>query len=147
MENRFLLDIKVSQQLKLTTAVRLGLELLQLALPELEVALKREIEENPLIELEEEQDAPFPVELELPKDDFSFVFEGGNLFVAEENEPLPLPYRESVSELLKKQARVEFEGKELQFSLYLIENLDENGFYREPLDAVASRFGLSEEEA
>jgi len=147
MENRFLLDLKVAQQLKLTTAVRLGLELLQLPLPELENALKREIEENPLIELEEEKETSPFAEPELPREDFSFVFEGGNLFVAEESEPLPLPYRESVGELLKRQAQVEFEGKELQLALYLIENLDENGFFREPLGEVASRFGLSETEA
>ncbi|ADU96438.1 RNA polymerase, sigma 54 subunit, RpoN [Thermovibrio ammonificans HB-1] len=144
MEQRLGFDLKLSQQLRLSTAQVLGLEVLQLPILQLEELLRQELESNPLIELEEPESSPSPEEDTQP-DDFSFVIEGGNLFVPEEREELPLPAKTSLQEILKEQARLEFSDGELPVALYIIENLDSGGYFTEPASAVAEKFGVSEE--
>jgi len=140
MEQELRYDLKLSLQLKLTPGIYLHLEILQLPLLKLEEAVKNEIEENPLLEVEEGEDTERKVEEEsIPE----FVFEGGNVFPAEEEEKVVIPARTSLRESLLKQARLELDGKEFEVAKTIIENLDENGFLKLREEEIARELSVS----
>lgn len=146
MRQQFELNVNLTQQLKLTPSVVLKLHLLQLPLVSLEEFLKNEIETNPLIEVEEEELSVQKTEKETSSDEsFDFVFEGGNLFISEENEREVFPFRESIYDKLKRQVLLEFDGLDRDVALYILENLDFRGFLLVPEDEISSRFGISPE--
>ncbi|TCK05369.1 RNA polymerase factor sigma-54 [Phorcysia thermohydrogeniphila] len=135
-------DLKLSLQLKLTPSVYLHLEVLQLPLLKLEEAIKNEIEENPLLELEEGEEAEKEIEeREIPE----FIFEGGNVFPAEEEEKTVIPSRLSLRESLLQQAAAELEGKELEIAKLIIENLDERGFLSLTENEIAKELSVPTE--
>jgi RNA polymerase sigma-54 factor len=132
-------DLKLSLQLKLTPSIYLHLEILQLPLLKLEEAIKNEIEENPLLEVEEDEDTEKILEKkEIPE----FIFEGGNVFPAEEEERIVIPAKISLRESLLSQARAELEGKELEVARMIIENLDENGFLKLKEEEIAKELSV-----
>jgi RNA polymerase sigma-54 factor len=136
-------DLELSLQLKLTPSIYLHLEVLQLPLLKLEEVIKNEIEENPLLEIEEEEETESREveEKEIPE----FIFEGGNLFPAEEEERSVIPSRISLRESLLQQATAELEGKELEVAKTIIENLDERGFLSLKEEEIAEELSTSVE--
>lgn len=139
MKQQFEFNLILTQQLKLTSSVVLSLHLLQLPLVSLEEFLKNEVETNPLIEPEGEEPSDLKAE---PSENFDFIFEGGNVFVPEEEESSTYPSKESVYDKLKKQILVEFEGLDREVALYILENLDGRGFLLLSEEEIASHFGV-----
>ncbi len=140
MRQQFGLDLVLSQQLKLTPNVVLSLQLLQLPVVSLEEFLRNEVETNPLIEREE---AELPsVSSPQEEESFDFVFEGGNLFLPEETEEFNPPSRDTVYDRLKSQIEAEFDGVEREVALYILENLDRNGFLSASDEEIASSLGV-----
>jgi len=129
MENRLDFGLILTQQLKLTPNLVLGLELLQVPLLELEEILKNEIEENPLIE---------------PLD---FIYESSATYYepseSEESSPAPSPV--TPRQRLAEQINLEFDGLEREIALYILNNLDGRGILTLPLKEVAAKFSASVE--
>jgi len=128
MENRLDFGLTLSQQLKLTPNLVLGLELLQVPLLELEEILKNEIEENPLIE---------PID---------FIYESSATYYepseSEESSPPPSPV--SPRQRLAEQINLEFEGLEREVALFILNNLDSRGLFTLPVWEVLERFQIDE---
>jgi len=126
MESRLDLNVTLTQQLKLTPNLVLGLELLQVPLVQLEEILKNEIEENPVIE---------------PLD---FIYEGSATYYepseSEESSPVPSPV--SARERLLKQIGLEFEGSEREIAVFMVDNLDRRGLLTVSPEEVARKFGV-----
>ncbi len=141
MKQQFGLDLVLSQQLKLTPNVVLSLQLLQLPVVSLEEFLRNEVETNPLIEREEEEELP-SVSSTQKEESFDFVFEGGNVFLPEETEEFTLPSRDTVYDRLKSQVLAEFDGVEREVALYILENLDRSGFLPASDEEIASSLGV-----
>ena len=142
MEQKLFNYLSLKQQLKLTTGVYLSLELLQAPVQHLEELVKRELEENPLIEFEEEADE---ASVKLSPADWDFVFEGGNLFVKEEPEDQPVPSPVDIREELKSQLELELEGVEREVALFMVDNLDERGFLTLSEEEISRKFSLPAE--
>ena len=119
---------ELSLQLKLTPNVLLNLELLQLPILKLEEAIRKEIEENPLLEIEENQDENEEVEKENTV--YDFVIEDGNIafYEPKESEDVVIPSGKTLQEILIEQARLELQSREFQIAKFIIENLDERGY-------------------
>ena len=140
MKQQFGLDLVLSQQLKLTPNVVLSLQLLQLPVVSLEEFLRNEVETNPLIEREEEEELPSVSSTQ--EESFDFVFEGGNVFLPEETEEFTPPSRDTVYDRLKSQVLAEFEGVEREVALYILENLDRSGFLPASDEEIAASLGV-----
>ncbi len=140
MKQQFGLDLVLSQQLKLTPNVVLSLQLLQLPVVSLEEFLRNEVETNPLIEREEEEELPSVTSTQ--EESFDFVFEGGNVFLPEETEEFTPPSRDTVYDRLKNQVVAEFEGVEREVALYILENLDRSGFLPASDEEIAASLGV-----
>ncbi len=126
MDGKLTFSLALSQQLKLTPNLVLGLELLQVPLVQLEEIIKNEVEENPLIE---------------PLD---FVYESSSTYYepseSEESSPAPSPV--SVREELLRQVNLEFEGLDKEIATFIVDNLDRRGLLSVPPDEVARRFAV-----
>ena len=140
MKQQFGLDLVLSQQLKLTPNVVLSLQLLQLPVVSLEEFLRNEVETNPLIEREEEEELPSVSSTQ--EESFDFVFEGGNVFLPEETEEFTPPSRDTVYDRLKSQVVAEFEGVEREVALYILENLNRSGFLPSSDEEIAASLGV-----
>ncbi len=136
-------DLSLTQQLKLTPSLVLSLQLLQLPLVSLEEFVRNEIESNPLIELDEESSSS-GADSE-PEESFDFVFEGGNVFLPEDERGTVVPSKESLYSKVKEQVFLEFDGKEREVALYILENLDCRGFLTLSAEEIALKTGVSVE--
>jgi len=128
MENRLDFGLTLTQQLRLTPNLVLGLELLQVPLLQLEEILKNEIEENPLIE---------------PLD---FIYESSATYYepseSEESSPAPAPV--SPRQRLEEQINLEFEGLEREVALFILNNLDSRGLLILSAREVLEKFKIDE---
>ncbi len=97
------------------------------------------METNPLIEPEKEESSFSEGE---NGESLDFVFEGGNVFVPEEREEAVYPSKESVYEKLKEQVFLEFDGRDRDVALFILDNLDRNGFLLLKEEEIASRLGV-----
>ena len=126
MENKLVFSLTLSQQLKLTPNLVLGLELLQVPLLQLEEILKNEVEENPLIE---------------PLD---FIYESSATYYepseSEESSPAPSPV--SVRQELLKQVNLEFEGVDREIAAFIVDNLDRRGLLTLSPEEIARKFAV-----
>ncbi len=116
MEQKLEISTSLSLELKLTPALIQSIQLLQLPLQKLEDFLKDEIEDNPLIELE---------------DDTESIWDQVDIPVVKENEfdILSLqPSQPTSREILLQQARLEFEGERLKVAEVIINSLNTSGF-------------------
>jgi len=140
MDYRLEQELKPSIQLKLTPSVYLYLEVLQLPLPRLEEVIRNEIEENPLLDIEEEEGEREERQA-LP----DFVFEGGNVFPAEyEEREASLPAKTSLRELLLSQAKAELKEDAVKVAEMIIDNLDSRGFLTLSEKEIAERLSVPE---
>ncbi len=127
MESRLNIEITLTQKLKLTPKQVLSLELLQLPLIKLEERIKREAEENPLIE---------PID---------FVYEESSHYYEEKEEEREevIPSYTTGKELLLEQVKLEFSGLEEKIGRFIVENLNERGLLEVPLEEIAQKFNAT----
>ncbi len=130
MEYKFEQRLEQSLQLRLTPAVYLHLQVLQMPIMALEEAVLNEIESNPLLEIVEEEAIP------------DSVFEVGNAFASEESEEIPIAADRSIREQLLEQAKLELSDIEYFVAEEIINNLDRKGFLTVPEEAVSERLGV-----
>lgn len=138
MNQQFEVELLLDQRLKLTPSTVLSFKLLQLPIVSLEEFLKNEIESNPLIEPEDDTETAETVESE----NLDFIFEGGNVFIPEEQEETDIPSKEGVYEKLKHQIFLEFEGRERDVALYILENIDRRGTLLLKEDEIAAKLNV-----
>jgi RNA polymerase sigma-54 factor len=136
---------KLTLQLKLTPGILLNLQLLQLPVLKLEEAILNEIEENPLLELEEEENSQ---EKEKEETVFDFVIEDGNVFLyePEEETTFEIPSPTSLRESLLQQARLELNNKEFEIASLIIDNLDKKGYLTLSEEEIGNRLSVSIED-
>ncbi len=137
---------ELTLQLKLTPGILLNLQLLQLPILKLEEVILNEIEENPLLELEEEESSQ---EKEKEETVLDFVIEDGNVFLYEPEEEeitLAIPSSISLRESLLQQARLEFSDKEFEIASLIIDNLDKKGYLALSEEEISNRLSVSIED-
>ena len=136
MEQGLNQNLELSLQLKLTPGLYLQLELLQLPILKLEEVIKNELEENPFLEVEEEEKEvnaePIP----------DFIFEGGNVFVSDEEVEQPIPDKKSLRDILLQQARWDLTEKEFKVAEFIVDNLDYRGFLTLKEEEIADKLGV-----
>jgi len=127
MENRLNIEITLTQKLKLTPKQVLSLKLLQLPLVKLEEKVKKEFEENPLIE---------PID---------FVYEESFHYYEERKEETEkaIPSSTTVREALLEQVNLELSGIEREIGKFIVENLNERGLLEIPLEEIAQKFNAT----
>jgi len=162
MEMKFKLQMGMRQQLVMTPRLQQALKLLQLPTLELEMALKDELQSNPLLEIDEEEEVD-PRESERSQeeaagsaDNWDDVFNDGFDMQYDQQEELSddefvekVPvYREDSGDKLLQQLRMQTKDKEiLEIGEYLIGSLDDRGFLTIGLAEIQNVFGVSIERA
>ncbi|WP_456397478.1 RNA polymerase factor sigma-54 [Desulfurobacterium sp.] len=140
MEVKPELQQQLKLELKLTPALLQNIELLQLSILELENLIRDEIEANPLIEIEDEQNEVVEKN-EISESVWDFVVDGGNLFVKDDSEVFdPLSIKASPVSLrdkLLKQVHLEFEKEDLEVARFIVDNLDKRGFLAVSIEEIA----------
>ena len=162
MEMKIQLKLAQRQQLVMTPRLQQALRLLQLPTLELELELKAEMQTNPLLEFEEDDEEPDRQQEEggdEPQagnlDSWSDVFNDGFEMQYKEQEELPEEFVErvpisrlSAGENLLRQLRMNAADPELlAIGEYLIGSLDDRGFLTIGLDEVQNVFQVSETRA
>ena len=162
MEMKFKLQMGMRQQLVMTPRLQQALKLLQLPTLELEQALKEELQSNPLLEIEEEEEVdPRSAEgseehAAGSKEDWDDVFQDGlemqyaqqeELSEDEFVERVPV-FREDPGDKLLQQLRILCDDEKLvEIGEYIIGSLDDRGFLSIELSEVVNVFGVEPERA
>jgi RNA polymerase sigma-54 factor len=134
MEQKLEISTSLSLELKLTPALIQSIQLLQLPLQRLEVFLKDEIEANPLIEPEEEIESVWET-IDVP-----------TVKREEEFDVISIqPSAPTLREKLLQQARLEFDGKELEVAKLIIDNLNRSGYLEIEEEEIAVKSSCSTE--
>ncbi len=157
MEMKFKLQMGLKQQLVMTPRLQQALKLLQLPTLELEMALKDELQSNPLLEIEEEEELDprtregSQEEAAGSADNWDDVFNDGFEMQYEQQEELSddefvekVPvYREDSGDNLLQQLRMQTtDAQLLEIGEYLIGSLDDRGFLTIDLDEIQNVFGV-----
>ncbi len=149
MELKISQEIAQEQKLILTPEMRQSLKILQMPLPELQLDITRELEENPLLEVstEREEDETLSTETMIEKIDFlTRGAENGretnfaDLSDGESNDPFNYAaVKPSLKDFLKEQLLDLDERKAiLAICDYIIENLDEKGYLDCKIEDIAA---------
>lgn len=159
MEMKIQLKLAQRQQLVMTPRLQQALRLLQLPTLELEQELKAEMQSNPLLEFEEDDEEPDRQQKEggdEPQagnlDSWSDVFSDGFEMQYKEQEELPEEFVErvpisrlSAGENLLRQLRMSATDPQLlAIGEYIIGSLDDRGFLTIGLDEIRNVFQVSE---
>ncbi len=162
MEMKIQLKLAQKQQLVMTPRLQQALRLLQLPTLELEQELKMEVQSNPLLEIEEEEEDLDRLQSERSDepqagnlDNWDDVFSDGFDMQYREQEELPEEFvervpvsRQSASENLLRQLRMSVAGDELQtIGEYIIGSLDDRGFLTVGLEEIQNVFQVGEARA
>jgi len=159
MEMKIQLKLAQRQQLVMTPRLQQALRLLQLPTLELEQELKAEMQSNPLLEFEEDDEEPDRQQKEggdEPQagnlDSWSDIFNDGFEMQYKEQEELPEEFVERVpisrlsagDNLLRQLRMSETDPQLLAIGEYLIGSLDDRGFLTITLDEIRNVFRVSE---
>ena len=162
MEMKIQLKMAQKQQLVMTPRLQQALRLLQLPTLELEQELKMEVQSNPLLEIEDEEEDLDRLQRERSEepqagnlDNWDDVFSDGFDMQYREQEELPEEFvervpvsRQSASENLLRQLRMTVAEDELQtIGEYIIGSLDDRGFLTVGLDEIQNVFQVDEARA
>lgn len=162
MEMKMQMKMAQKQQLVMTPRLQQALRLLQLPTLELEQELKIEVQSNPLLEIddeEEELDRQQQERNEEPQagntDSYDDMFSDGFEMQYKEQEELPEEFvervpvsRQSAGENLLRQLHMaEADGELLAIGEYIVGSLDDRGFLTIGLEEVQNVFGVSEDRA
>jgi len=156
MEMKFKLQMGLKQQLVMTPRLQQALKLLQLPTLELEMALKEELQSNPLLEIEEEDEEEDSRTREGSEeqatgsaDSWDDVFNDGFEMQYEQQEQVSddefvekVPvYREDSGDNLLQQLRMQTDDPQLlEIGEYLIGSLNDQGFLTIDLDEIQNVF-------
>ncbi|MCB9513233.1 MAG: RNA polymerase factor sigma-54 [Candidatus Krumholzibacteriia bacterium] len=158
MEMKIQLKLAQRQQLVMTPRLQQALRLLQLPTLELEQELKAEVQTNPLLEFDEEDEEPDRLERETVSepqagnlDSWDDMFSDGFDMQYREQEELPEEFvervpvsRQSAGENLLRQLRMmEADPQLLEMGEYIIGSLDDRGFLTIGLDEIQNVFRVS----
>jgi len=162
MEMKIRMQMAQRQQLVMTPRLQQALRLLQLPTLELEQELKAEMQSNPLLEFDEDEEEPDRQQKEggdEPQagnlDSWSDVFSDGFEMQYKEQEELPEEFVErvpisrlSAGDNLLRQLRMSATDPELlAIGEYLIGSLDDRGFLTIGLDEIRNVFQVNEARA
>ncbi len=140
---------KTSQQLLMSLQLRQAIQLLSLNNLELQNEIQTQLNENPLLELQEEQPAKKESTLEQKETDFIWTdFNTSGSSDEQDSEPgylgvLLNQELDLTSEILEQINFTELELEEREALLALVNNLDDNGYLNVSLIEVASQVGCS----
>jgi RNA polymerase sigma-54 factor len=158
MEMKIQLKLAQRQQLVMTPRLQQALRLLQLPTLELEQELKAEVQTNPLLEFDEDEEEPDRLERETVSepqagnlDSWDDVFSDGFDMQYREQEELPEEFvervpvsRQSAGEnLLRQLHMLDADQQLLDMGEYIIGSLDDRGFLTVGLDEIQNVFQVS----
>jgi RNA polymerase sigma-54 factor len=158
MEMKFKMQMGMRQQLVMTPRLQQALKLLQLPTLELEMALKDELQSNPLLEIEEEEEQdPSTREgseeqaantADTWDDGFEMQYEQQEEVSDDEFvEKVPIYRQDSGDNLLQQIRMLTNDPKLLEIGEYLIGSLDDRGFLTIDLSEVENVFEVDEQMA
>ena len=162
------LNLKQTQRLMMSHEMQQALHLLQLPILELQELVEQELEENPVLDLieeegEREEESNPNQEMDFEKNDFEILKEIDESFTEIMSDQPKTPrtqeedrtqnYLESLatsekglSELLMDQAKEAFSTKEeLEIAELIIGNLEDTGLFETPIDEIAEENGLEKD--
>ena len=160
MEMKMRMSMSMRQQLVMTPRLQQALKLLQLPTLELEQVLKTEVQANPLLEIDDEEDDDDRLTREKEVEpqagsleNWDDVFNDGIEMQYQEKEELPEEFvervpvsRQSASENLMRQIRMGTRDDEIMtIAEYIVGSLDDRGFLTIGLDEIQNVFRISEE--
>ena len=162
MEMKFRLQMGMRQQLVMTPRLQQALKLLQLPTLELEQALKDELQSNPLLEIDEEEEQD-PRQKEGSEEqtagsqeNWDDVFQDGLEMQYQQQEEIsedefvervPI-FREDPGDRLLQQLSIVCDDSQLvEIGEYIIGSLDDRGFLSIDLEEVQNVFGVDKERA
>jgi RNA polymerase sigma-54 factor len=162
MEMKFKLQMGMKQQLVMTPRLQQALKLLQLPTLELEMALKDELQSNPLLEIEEEEEVDprtregSQEESASAADNWDDVFNDGLEMQYEHQEEIsddefvekvPIYRQDSGDNLLQQLRMITTDAQLLEIGEYLIGSLDDRGFLTIEMGELQNVFSVDEERA
>jgi len=119
------MTLEISQKLALTPELRQSIQILQMSAAELASTIEKEFLENPLLEIEYAEE---PLK----------VFEDKNLEPVDVSTP-------SLQDFLIEQARFTFGAEKLPAARFLIESIDNLGYFTAEISELAQILQVSEE--
>ena len=131
------LSLKLQNKLKLNLVLKQQLNIITLPKTELIQEINKELEENPFLEEASH--------IALTEDTFE-----SKTFYEDEEEFNPfykLAYKPSLYDILQTQVDVEFEGKDKDVAMEIIDSVDEKGYIKqEELERIANKYSLTLDE-
>jgi RNA polymerase sigma-54 factor len=131
------LSLKLQNKLKLNLVLKQQLNIITLPKTELIQEINKELEENPFLEEVSH--------IALTEDTFE-----SKIFYEDEEEFNPfykLAYKPSLYDILQTQVDVEFEGKDKDVVMEIIDSVDEKGYIKqEELERIANKYSLTLDE-
>ncbi len=162
MEMKFKLQMGMKQQLVMTPRLQQALKLLQLPTLELEMALKDELQSNPLLEIEEEEEIDPQTregsqeESAGAADNWDDIFNDGIEMQYEQQEEIsddefvekvPIYRQDSGDNLLQQLRMITKDAQLLEIGEYLIGSLDDRGFLTIEMGELQNVFSVDEARA
>jgi RNA polymerase sigma-54 factor len=143
---------KLAQQLVLTPQLQQAIKLLQLSQLELLEAIEAEIKENPMLEVEE-QEQPEEDDTKKKEELIEWLerFSPSEDYQTREEKEYPdyenmVKKSSNLRDYLRWQIGVsDFKSEERIWAEWIIENIDDNGYLSSPLGEVAEASGIAEE--
>ena len=138
------------QKMVLAPVMQQSIEVLLLAVTELNLSIEQELQSNPLLEINEEAPADPRPEKAAPYDNDPLRFlreplQGQYSSDDETLEDIPIKIESSLEESLLQQLRVEpLSPLELRIGEYFIGNLDEDGYLKITCEEVAAALGTQD---
>ncbi|SHH01368.1 RNA polymerase factor sigma-54 [Tepidibacter thalassicus] len=140
------LELNQSQKLILTKQLKQSLDILNMSMYELEEIINKENEENPIIEVEKKENLDWEKYIEYIRDTkYQEINYSQN---KEQNYNIEniIKYNISIYEHLKNQINYyNIDKKSKEIVEYIIDCLDENGYFKGDICEISKKFGISDE--
>lgn len=125
------LNLKLQNKLQLTLSLKTQINLLTLPKVELIEEIQRELQENPFLE-----------EIVNIQPDYNPDLRETVIYEEDRNPLGRIPYRQSLTDILENQIRIEFDGVDREIALEIVDCLDDKGFFKEDLSVLAAKYGV-----
>ncbi|SHJ84054.1 RNA polymerase factor sigma-54 [Tepidibacter formicigenes] len=146
MKMNFGLELNQSQKLILTKQLKQSLDILNMNIYELEEVITKENEENPVIEVEKKEELDWEKYIEYLKNKRNKDREYIQYQDEDYNIENMIKYNISIYEYLKEQVNYyKIDKKNKEIVEYIIDCLDEDGYFRLDICEVSKQFGVSNE--
>lgn len=142
MKLDFSLEMKLEQKLVMTQEMQLAVKVLQLQNNELQEYIENEIIENPVLELDEEDSNRFENIIDIYSDYTYDYFVDYSEYEEEKATPFNfISNTTSLYDYLKEQlGYIPLTKVEKRIAEYIIDNIDENGYFKLENEVVANKF-------